>query len=62
MEGFEHFRMGLTIEIDFVKDNGDRYVIDFAGDKNTVQERQLDLGIVDGRDDERTVEVGGDDM
>ena len=62
MEGFEHFRMGFTIEIDFVKDYCDRDVVDFAGDKDTVQERQLDLGIVDGRDDECAVEIGCDDM
>jgi len=62
MEGRKHVGMGLPIQVDLVQDYGHRYIIHFAGDKKPVEERQLDLRIVDRSNDERTVEIGGDDM
>ena len=62
MECIQHFLMRLAIEIHLVQDNCHRYVIDLAGHQDTVQERKLDFGIIDGSDDECAVEIGRYDM
>jgi len=62
VECLKHFLMRLAVKVDLVQDDGYRHIIHLACHEDTVEERQLDLGIIDGCDDERTVKVGRYDM